>query len=241
MQTLRDDGHLTKMSLPLASAFRGAGIMANILFVSHRWEEPGQPDVDGEQLKAIKAYLEAHPDIQWVWFDYSSMPQGDNRTVMEKAEFDLMLAAIADLYLTAQVLILLDGSYASRFWTLTEAWCSMQMVTPEGLRPATEAERRFTISCIHNAETTAETTAKGLVDLVSKKTPKEMHGILKKPDVNVTNAKDKATVLPKILEIDGHVIETFGAAISEKVSTLTSSPDDVKNAVLDIKQTSLAT
>eukprot|EP00900_Chrysochromulina_parva_P012971 jgi/Chrpa1/21675/Chrysochromulina_OHIO_Genome00011508-RA len=212
MQTLRDGRHLTKIKVPLASAFRapafrGGGITANILFVSHRWEEPDQPDVDGEQLKAIKAYLEAHPDIEWVWFDYSSMPQEDDRTVMEKAEFDLMLAAITDLYLTAHVLILLDGSYASRFWTLTEAWCSMQTVTPEGLRPATEAERRYTIKCIHNA--TAETTAKGLVDLVSKKTPEEMHGILKKPDVNVTNLKDKAKILPKILKIDGKVIETF--------------------------------
>ena len=211
MQTLRKDGHLEKRSVPLASAFRGEGIIKHILFVSHRWETPNQPDVNGEQLNAIKKYLEAHPDIEWVWFDYSSMPQKvdgfDDRTVMEKAEFQLMLAAIADLYLTAHVLILLDGSYASRFWTLTEAWCSMQTATPEGLRPATKAERRYTISCIHNA--TAETTEKGLVDLVSKKAPKEMHGILEKPDVNVTNAKDKATMLPKILKINEHVIETF--------------------------------
>eukprot|EP00900_Chrysochromulina_parva_P021163 jgi/Chrpa1/3680/Chrysochromulina_OHIO_Genome00009533-RA len=199
MQTLRKDGHLEKTSVPLASAFRGDAIMAHILFVSHRWEAPDQPDVGGEQLKAIKAYLEAHPDIKWVWFDYSSMPQGDDRTKMEKAEFQLMLAAITDLYLTARVLILLDGSYASRFWTLTEAWCSMQMVTPEGLRPATEAERRYTISCIHNA--TDEHDAKGLVDKVSTKTPEEMYRILEKPDVSVTNAKDKATILPKILKI----------------------------------------
>jgi hypothetical protein len=46
----------------------------NILFVSHRWEEPGRPDVDGVQLEAIQAYLEEHPEIKWVWFDYSSMP-----------------------------------------------------------------------------------------------------------------------------------------------------------------------
>ena len=165
---LHKDGHLTKMKIPLASAFRepafcGGGIMANILFVNHRWEVPAQPDVDGEQLKAIKAYLEEHPDIKWVWYQYSSMPQGidgiDDRTPEEKAEFQLMRAAIADLYLTAHVLILLDGSYASRFWTLMEAWCSMQTVTPEGLRPATEAERRSTIKCIHNA--TIETTAEG--------------------------------------------------------------------------------
>ena len=216
MQTLRDTGLLEKIKIPLASAFRepafrGGGIMANILFVSHRWETPGQPDVDGEQLKAIKAYLEAHPDIKWVWFDYSSMPQKvdgfDTRTPEEKAEFHLMLAAIADLYLTAHVLILLDGSYKSRFWTLTEAWCSMQTVTSDGLRPATEAERRYTITCIHNADD--EYDAKGLVSKVSQKTPTEMYDILKLPDVNVTNAKDKDAMLPKILEIDTHVIDTF--------------------------------
>jgi hypothetical protein len=44
---------------------------------------------------------------------------------------------------------------------------------------------------------------------VSTKTPEEMYRILKKPDVNVTNAKDKATMLPKILKIEEHVIETF--------------------------------
>ena len=83
----------------------------------------------------------------------------------------------------------------------------MQTATPEGLRPATEAERRYTIKCIHNA--TTETTAKGLVDLVSTKNPEEMHQVLKKPDVNVTNMKDKEAILPKILKINQHVKETF--------------------------------
>jgi hypothetical protein len=237
MQTLREDGHLTKIKIPLASAFHepafcGGGIMANILFVSHRWEVPAEPDVDGEQLKAIKAFLEAHPDIKWVWFDYSSMPQKvdgvDTRTPEDKAEFQLMLAAIADLYLTARVLILLDGSYASRFWTLTEAWCSMQTVTSDGLRPATEAERRHTIECIHNADD--EHDAKGLVDKVSTKTPDKMYGILKKPDVNVTNAKDKETMLPKILEIDKHVVDTFQKLVilpEPKPAVATAAPNPV--------------
>jgi hypothetical protein len=213
MQTLHKDGHLTKMKIPLASAFRepafcGGGIMANILFVSHRWEVPAQPDVDGEQLKAIKAYLEAHPeDIKWVWFDYSSMPQGDDRTVMEKAEFQLMLAAIADLYLTAHVLILLDGSSASRFWPLMEAWCSMQTVTSDGLRPAKEGERRYTIKCIHNA--TDKHDGEGLVDKVYTKNPEGMCDLLKRPDVNVTNAKDKEAMLPVIQKTNEHVIEMF--------------------------------
>jgi hypothetical protein len=179
------------------------------------------------QLRAIQAFLEKHDDIEWVWFDYSSMPQKiggiDSRTHKEKAEFELMLTCITDLYLTASVLILLDGSYASRFWTLTEAWCSMQTATSDGLRPSTEAERRYTISCIHNA--TIETTAKGLVDLVSKSTPTEMYDILKKPDVNVTNAKDKDTMLPKILETHDHVIEGFKNGFQQKFTSPQSPPE----------------
>ena len=226
MQTLRDVGHLEMIQIPLSDAFNGRAfsasidkkvihgilIVKDILFVSHRWEEPGRPDVDGVQLEAIKEYLQEHPEIKWVWFDYSSMPQKtgglalDTRTLKEKAEFQLMLSAIADLYLTARVLILLDGSYASRFWTLTEAWCSMQTATAEGLKPATE-ERRYTIKCIHTADEKHD--VEGLVEKVSQKTPEQMFDHLSKPDVNVTNAKDKQAMLPVIQKTDVHVKEGF--------------------------------
>ena len=43
-----------------------------------------------------------------------------------------MLSAIADLYLTAKVLILLDTMYRTRFWTTREGWCSMQQVDVGG-------------------------------------------------------------------------------------------------------------
>jgi hypothetical protein len=224
MQELRDDEHLVKFQIPLGDAFRGKGVINHILVVSHRWEVPGRPDVNGVQLEAIKAYLEAHPDIEWVWFDYSTMPQKiggiDTRTFMERAEYQLMLAAIADLYLTAHCLILLDGSYASRFWTLMEAWCSMQTATKDGLKTSISSTEdadftgsdvkvgsRCTIKCIHNAA--KEATAKHLVYLVSQKTPEEMYHILEKPDVNVTNAKDKETMLPKILMYNEYVIQRF--------------------------------
>ena len=200
----------------------------DFLFVSHRWEEPGRPDVNGVQLQAIKEYLKEHLEIKWVWFDYSSMPQKigriDTRSQKERAEFQLMLECITNLYLTAQVLILLDGSYASRFWTLTEAWCSMQMATKNGLRNSissmedadfkgsdVQVGSRCTIKCIHNAAPVhhAATTSKGLVDMVATQSPEGMHGILKKPDVNVTNAKDKETILPKIRNIDEDLIQGF--------------------------------
>ena len=40
--------------------------------------------------------------------------QQERETLM--AEFDLMLKALPDLYLTSRVLILLDSTYNSRFW-----------------------------------------------------------------------------------------------------------------------------
>ena len=196
----------------------------DVLFVSHRWEEPGRPDVNGVQLQAIKEYLKEHPEIKWVWFDYSSMPQKigriDTRSKEERAEFQLMLECITNLYLTAQVLILLDGSYASRFWTLTEAWCSMQTATKDGLENSISSTEdadftgsdvkvgsRCTIKHIHTADDKHD--VHGLIDKVSKKTAAEMVSHLEKPDVLVTNAKDKETMLPKILKYDEEVTQRF--------------------------------
>ena len=42
--------------------------------------------------------------------------RGDDRTRTEKEDFDKMLNAITDLYLTTRVLILLDNTYIGRFW-----------------------------------------------------------------------------------------------------------------------------
>ena len=76
------------------------------------------------------------------------MPQGP-RTPAEKVYFKWMLENINVLYLSVSVLILLDLSYISRFWTQYEAWLSMQTATKDGLRPATEAERRCEIRVIY--------------------------------------------------------------------------------------------
>ena len=77
------------------------------------------------------------------------MPQG-TRTAAEKVMFDWMLANVNLLYVGLNVLILLDLSTLSRFWTQFEAWLSMQMATVRGLEPAPEAARRCEIIPIHN-------------------------------------------------------------------------------------------
>ena len=71
--------------------------------------------------------------------------------------FKMMLSRINDLYLGARVLIILDISYMSRFWTQAEAWLSLQNVGPDGLEYSKRTERRVFVAPIHNAtETTKE-------------------------------------------------------------------------------------
>jgi hypothetical protein len=212
MQELRDSLQLVKLAIDLNEAFQGKGLIPFILFISHRWEDSVTPDETGAQLAAIQAHLKAHPDIQFIWFDYSCMPQRsgsahrsgkDDRTMAEKAEFDLMLSAISDLYLTANVLILLDTMYRTRFWTTMVGWCAMQKVTSQGVRPAREGEARTTVSCIHNA---TQEDRQALLNM-SIKTPSEISNFLASPDVAVTNQKDKTTMLPIVGKTDEHVRE----------------------------------
>ena len=225
-QELRNDGVLEKRSIKLAEAFRGEGGIKSILFISHRWEEPVEPDRYGNQLAAIQEHLHMHRDIAWVWYDYSCMPQRakdgtDERTVEEMTEFSLMLSAIADLYMTSLVLILLDKSYDSRFWPLTESWCAMQQVTMDGLGPTEQGQERYTIKCIHDAN---EKNKSFLIDYVSKKTEREMRQKLAMADVNVTNMKDKETMLPIIQEMDKHVISIMRELGDESAPSLSSVP-----------------
>jgi len=110
MQTMRDQQQLIKLQIDLGAAFRGVGLVKKILFVSHRWEYPGNPDPDGVQFSKVKEYLHDHPEIEFIWFDFSCMPQResetvDRRTSAELDEFQNMLSAIADLYLTSRVLM----------------------------------------------------------------------------------------------------------------------------------------
>ena len=58
----------------------------------------------------------------------------------QMAEFKVMLGSVNMLYLGCQVLVLLDVSYLSRFWTMYEGWLSQQQPTAQGLKLA-EAEQ----------------------------------------------------------------------------------------------------
>jgi len=238
MQSLRKAGALTKLAIKLSDAICGIGT-GEVLFISHRWENPSSPDTAGKQFEAIREHLHSHPEIKYVWYDFWSMPQRqdkdiDDRSPTEKAEFDFMLSCIADLYLTTKVLILLDNSYVGRFWTMMEAWCAMQMVTAEGVRACqNEAEKRYSIRCIWNAD--EEFDPPKLIKKLSTKSSQEIHEILSSPDVVLTNAKDKELMLPVISRTNEHVKEIF-----ERVAAV-AKKDEMKMKVVEAAKAFVAT
>jgi len=209
LQELRRDhpDWLAQRTLSFDEGCTGAYVQ-DTLVVSHRWEEPGKPDPLGVQFATIKAYLSEHDEIKWVWFDYWSMPQGKDKTEWEDIEFSIMLPNINLLYLFCSVLILADLSYVSRFWTQFEAFLSMRKVSTRGLEATPEAERRCVIKCIHNAPD----GFKGiLTDMWAHKTADEACDILAKPDVTVTNQKDKDQQLPKLKELNAFAKRVMGS------------------------------
>ena len=127
----------------------------------------------------------------------------------ENVEFKWMLENVNMLYLGLRVLILQDVSTISRFWTLFEAWLSMQTPTANGLTPAREAERRFEIIPIHLA---TDVMKDELIKIWAGKTPDEAKDVLASSDVAVTNASDKETQLGKLDTLNDDVTTAFKAS-----------------------------
>ena len=147
------------------------------------------------------------------------------------------------LYLGTQVLILLDLSYVSRFWTQFEAWLSMQFATPTGLKSAVGTPNaRHHIVAIQNAAAQADMFTKMLIDQWATKTPQEAFDFLSKPDVTVTNQSDKENQLPKIKALGATVEGTFtaiGAQLQQRVAASEEAAARAK-AVLEACETQSA-
>ena len=105
-------------------------------------------------------------------------------------------------YLGTSVLILLDLSFSSRFWTCVEGWLAMQQPSTDGLITAAPEQHRWTTMPIYNA---TEYEAVGLERMWKNRSPAEALLVLRKPDVTVTNAKDKFIQLGKLEELDERV------------------------------------
>jgi len=202
-QELRDRGLLVRRPVRWADAVRHK-YDTDILVVSHRWETPTYPDPEHVQLRTIQAELEDRPEVRYVWLDWSSMPQGANTTESDTAEFMRMLPRINMLYLGASVLMLVDNSYQSRFWTMFEAWLAMQTCSAAGLTPSTPETKRWKLTCIHNAE--QDMDGKKIEKMImDNEEVTSIHALLSSNDVTVTNSSDKLVQLPKVLRLNEDV------------------------------------
>ena len=137
------------------------------------------------------------------------MPQGKAKSAIEKQEIRVMLPNINLLYLGCSVLILLDLSYLSRFWTQFEAYLSLRRATVRGLTDASPEQRRVTIRCMYNKQPAME---RMLIDTWAHKNLHEAHEYLARPDVIVTNESDKEQQLLKLWQLDEFAQRLFGTS-----------------------------
>lgn len=147
---------LRRVQVQRTTALRG-GEVDNICTVAHVWRTQHDPDPDGEQMRALKCFLRSHPQVRWIWMDYSCMPQGKAhcriRTRAEYVEFQWMLLNMNWLFLGGRVLILLEPEFMLRAWPQLEAWLAMSTgVLGVGIRPAEKGERRHVIVCLAGAD-----------------------------------------------------------------------------------------
>ena len=205
------EGVLKEKEISHEDAYFQRSLIGKFLAISHRWLEKEQPDKSGEQLRKLKEHLKSHPEIEWVWYDYYCMPQhdtkgSDDRTPAQKAEFKWMLEHMHMLYLGASVLLMVDRSYMSRFWTQFEAWLSMQKCTKEGLLPDSEQSRCTIMPTMGSDSSLADEVR----SMWKARNPQQAHDYLELDDVcYVTNEKDKTLFLPKLLEMSKGVEEFY--------------------------------
>jgi len=188
--------------------------------VSHRWEDAEDPDPTGMQLVFLKEHLKCYTQIKFVFYDYMCLPQGADKTRVDKAEFASMLPNINFLYIGTSVLILLDYTFLARFWTQFEAWLSFQMASADGLVGAPAGLRRCTIQCVHD---TPEVYAKALMEQWSNCNVATALKHLSADSVTVTNRSDKEVQLRKIGQLDETVRHLMLSLVSKPAGrTLTT-------------------
>lgn len=180
----------------------------DVIVVSHRWGEKHHPDPDGEQLRAIKAFLEAHPGFQFVWIDFCCIPQdlktsdGNlllRRTEAETAYFRRALSSVNMLYLFFPVLTLLDAEYNTRFWCCFESFLAVH--TFDGASLVSSGTKHFHIQCVgsygRNRRQMQQLDKKRLVVQWTCSTQEALH-VLEGSDISVTNESDKREQLDRL-------------------------------------------
>ena len=221
------EGAIVRKKFSRDGAYRAAYADGSYLAVSHRWESPDAPDPSGQQLRAIQTHLRAHPEICFVWYDYSSMPQemkdpesGELTRKLSKAEkmrHKWLIQNVSLLFLGCRSLLLMDHEYPTRFWTQYESWLAMQSGSSHGLvaMAVETAHKRCTLQWLEAAGGSAELREAIGNQLTQKlclgRTLTEIRKALAAPAAPVTNPGDKKLQLSILGAITEEVQTAYNA------------------------------
>ena len=110
------------------------------------------------------------------------------------------------------MVILYDNQYNGRFWPCVECWSSFQVATPDGLESEKlDFRRRATFVCVAASEGTEAQAQSFMEQQWRHVTSEEAVRRLLRPDLLVTNKKDK--------EVQVHVLKSLNKQVAEFVST----------------------
>ena len=219
LQALLDQGGgwIVEKEMNFDDACRGQ-YLREYTTVSHRWQTQDHPDPDGVQLAELRKYLHAHPEVNFVWLDWSCMWQADKTrrgkggardiTEAEAKDFGVMLSEVNLLYLGCKVLVLLDLSSRARFWTSYEAWLAHQQPSAHGLGVANEQAARCEVVAILGARNGDKVTLAGII-ADEMDTPARAATYLRNTDISVTNLSDKEEQLERLDGLEGRVKGLF--------------------------------
>jgi len=170
--------------------------------ISYIWFDVGQPDPDGEQADVLRGWLVNNPHILHVWIDWCCLPQG-NRNKAEKEEFCSGRSFVNLVYLSCNVLKIVNSQYMGRFWPQFEAWLSFQTFRATDATFAPDASRSFIAFTGFARDDMDE--AKMMKRFIDKRWGKAtLHQVLERLDrheVKVTNAGDKAQQFTKMQQL----------------------------------------
>merc|ERR1719284_569722 len=188
--------------------------------------------VTGEQFTAVRAFLQDHMEVHFVWFDFSCLPQKlkatDGKVLKklnpaEEVYFKKALSLINLLYVHGKVLVLLDAEYSTRFWCLYEAFLASHKFDGTSLVPEQSIEGIWKRVEILSVGSFAEDPE--LFDDQKRLFLRQWGNVnvetfsrrMRKDDVKVTNSSDKIEQM-KSLENLSAMLSALYMAISTGVS-----------------------
>jgi hypothetical protein len=195
----KQSGWLKKRKISLSDCLKP---LMNFAAVSHVWcSHTDHPDPLGEQADQLRSYLQKNPQIEWVWIDWSCLPQG-RRTDSEEVLFTQASRFACLIYLSMVVVKILDSKYLNRFWTQYEAWLSYQRVDFDGFSPSQgrRSDCIFTGLALTN-EREEINQRKLVLDKWASVDMDAMTHRLKRSQVRVTKESDKHGQLSRVQEL----------------------------------------